>query len=396
MNEETTVLSDITILDLSEDIAGPFCTKLLAGLGAEVIKVERPGAGDVSRKAPPSLGDPSTLNSSGLFLYLNTAKKSVTLDVGSPEALPLLRRLAESCDILIESFPPGYMGSLGLGYDSLSPINPGLIYTSITPFGQSGPYRDYKGADIIAQAIGALMCVIGLPDREPLKIGGNPLLCTTGMAAFSATMLALYVRDTVGYGQHVDISEMETTTVAQIHTSIHYQFGRNPERRPSNLTRAKDGWVSPGLETGVQEETWPRVCDLLGVPELVDDPRFNSGPARRENSQALLAVVGEWAAERPKEDIYHTLQGLRSIAGYVATVEDLLGSGQLADREFFQSIDHPATGELMYPGPAFRMDGETWRHARAPLLGEHNDDIYIARLGYTPEQLHELSGKGVI
>ena len=395
MTEEA-VLGDIRILDLSEDIAGPFCTKLLAGLGAEVVKVERPGTGDVARIAPPFLGHPSSLEASGLFLYLNTGKKSITLDIENVEGASLLRRLAEGCDVLVESHPPGRMESLGLGFDALSGENPGLIYTSITPFGQTGPYRDYKGSDIVAQAIGALMCVIGLPDREPLKVGGNPLLCTTGMAAFSATMLALHVRDAEGHGQRVDVSEMETTAVAQIHTSIHHQFGRNPERRPSNLTRARDGWVSPGLETGVQEETWPRVCELLSVPELADDPRFNSGPARRENSQELLAVVGQWAADRPKEEIYHTLQGLRSIAGYVATVEDLLASRQLADREFFQPVVHPATGELMYPGPAFRIEGETWKHERAPQLGEHNADIYGGALGYTATQLEQLQKNGVV
>ena len=393
---EDPILGDIKVLDLSEDIAGPFCTKLLAGLGAEVVKVERPGQGDPARNGPPFLGSQPNQENSGLFLYFNTAKKSVTLDFEAAEGISILRQMAEQCDILVESSPPGHMSDLRLGYDSLSELNPGLIYTSITPFGQSGPYRDYKGSDIVAQAIGALMCVIGLPDREPLKIGGNPLLCTTGMAAFSATMLALYVRDMEGHGQHVDISDMETTAVAQIHTSIHYQFGRSPERRPSNLTRARDGWVSPGLETGVQEETWPRVCELLGVPELADDERFNSAPARRENSQELLAVVGQWAADRPKEEIYHTLQGLRSIAGYVATVEDLIGSRQLISREFFQLIDHPETGELKYPGALFRIGGETWRNQRAPTLGEHNASVYGDWLGYTAEQVGELRWKGVL
>lgn len=396
MSEETPVLGDIRVLDLSEDVSGPFCTKLLAGLGAQVVKVERPGYGDVSRRLPPFLGGQSGPDVSGLFLYLNTAKRGITLDYETGEGASVLRQLAQGFDILVESCPPGHMDSLGIGYESLSESNPGLIYTAITPFGQWGPYRDYKGSDIIAQAIGALMCVIGLPDREPLKVGGNPLLCTTGMAAFSATMIALHVRDLEGYGQFVDISEMETTAVAQIHTSIHYQFGRVPERRPSNLTQARDGWVSPGLETGVQEATWPRVCELLGVPELVDDPRFNTAPARRENQQELLAVVGKWAADRPKEEIYHTLQGLRSIAGYVATVEDLLKSGQLAERDFFQAIDHPDVGELLYPGPFFRLEGDSWQPGRAPHIGEHNAEVYGGALGYTGEQLETLRQRGII
>ncbi len=149
------------------------------------------------------------------------------------------------------------MEPLGLGYDALSGANPGLIYVSVTPFGQSGPYRDYKGSDIVVQAIGALMYTIGLPDREPLKVGGEAALYTTGISAFSAAMLALHVRDAQGFGQHVDISAMEVMTVAQIHSSINEQFGHAPVRRPTNLVRAKDGWVSPGLESGVQPGTWP-------------------------------------------------------------------------------------------------------------------------------------------
>jgi crotonobetainyl-CoA:carnitine CoA-transferase CaiB-like acyl-CoA transferase len=396
MSDEDLVLGDIKVLDLSEGVAGPFCTKLLAGLGAEVVKVERPGTGDVSRQAGPFLEGGSHLENSALFLYLNTTKKSVTLDLENPSGPSIFRRLAQDCDILVESFPPGHMDRLGLGYSSLAALDPGLIYTSITPFGQSGPYRDYKGSDIVAQAIGALMHTVGLPDREPLRIGGNAAFCTTGMSAFSATMLALHARDMEGCGQHVDISTMETLTVAQIHSSIQHQFGRVPARRQSNLTRAQDGWVSPGLETGVKEETWARVCELMGVPELADDPTFNTPLARREHQQELLAIMGEWAATRPKEEIYHTFQGLQSIAGYVATAEDLLNSGQLKFRGFFQPIEHPSTGEAMYPGLPFRIEGERWRHSHAPRLGEHNPEVFCGRLGYTGEHLAELGSQGVI
>jgi len=271
------VLDDINVLDLSQGVAGPFCAKLLAGLGANVIKVEPSGTGDTSRQSGPFLGVGPDLEGSALFSYLNTSKKSVTLDPGIPQQAEVLKRLAQDCDILVESFTPGHIESLGLGYDSLSKSNPGLIYVSVTPFGQWGPYSDYKGSDIIAQAIGALMYTIGLPDREPLKVGGESALYTTGISAFSATMLAIYVRDTLGVGQHVDISAMEVMTVAQIHSSINVQFGHTPVRRATNLVRAKDGWVSPGLETGVQEGTWPKVCELMGRPELVVNGRMDLG-----------------------------------------------------------------------------------------------------------------------
>jgi CoA:oxalate CoA-transferase len=396
MAESDFILGDVRVLELSKDVAGPFCTKLLAGLGAEVIKVERPGSGDVSRRSGPFPGVEPHPEQSALFLYLNTGKRSITLDIASQTGAAILRRLAQECDILVESFRPGYLDSWGLSYDSLEGLNRGLIYTSVTPFGQSGPYRDYKGSELIAQATGGLMQTIGLPDHEPLKIGGDAALYTTGITAFSATMIALYARDVQGYGQHVDVSAMETMAVAQIHSSIHQQFGRTPARRESPLVRARDGWVSPGLERGVRQDTWPRVCDLIGRPDLKDDPLFNTPEGRREHQQDLLAILGAWIATRPKEEVYHIFQELRSVAGYVATVEDLFTSRQLTARQFFQAIEHPYTGEGKYPGAPFGIQGNPWRHARAPLLGEHNGEIYGGRLGFTSEELARLRGLGII
>ena len=223
------VLSDIKVLDLSQGVSGPFCAKFLAGLGAEVIKVEPSVKGDSSRHSEPFLGMRDDVENSALFAYLNTSKMSVTLDLEIPEQALSVKQLAQETDILVESYAPGYLESLGLGYDALSNNNPGLIYVSVTPFGQTGPYRDYKGADLIAQAIGALMYTIGLPDREPLKVGGESVLYTIGISAFSAAMLVLHVRDAQGFGQHVDISAMEVMTVAQIHSSINDQFGHQPQ-----------------------------------------------------------------------------------------------------------------------------------------------------------------------
>jgi crotonobetainyl-CoA:carnitine CoA-transferase CaiB-like acyl-CoA transferase len=383
-------------LDLSADVAGPFCTKLLAGLGAEVIKVEPPGTGDISRRAGPFVHDVPHEEQSATYLYLNTGKKSLTLDIQSQTGAYLVQRLVQECDVLVESFPAGHLDQLGLGYAALERLNPGLIYTSVTPFGQTGPYRDYKGSELVAQAMGALMHTIGLPEKEPLRVGGNAAGYTTAMSAFSATLLALYVRDAAGHGQHVDVSAMETITVAQIHASIQHQFGRTPARRANTLVPAQDGWVHAGLERGVREDTWARVCALMGRPELADDPKFNTREARREHQQELLTLINEWTATRPKEEIYHTLQGLRTVAGYVATVADLCTSQQLLAREFFQCIDHPDAGMATYPGAPFTIRGAAWQHARAPRLGEHNVEVYCDRLGYTREDLAHWRGAGVI
>jgi CoA:oxalate CoA-transferase len=396
MPENDLILGDIRVLDLSQDVAGPFCAKLLAGLGAEVIKVEPPGTGDVSRSAGPFVRATPHGEQSATYLYLNTGKKSITLDIQSQAGAFILQRLAGECDILIESFPARYLDQLGLGYAALERLNPGLIYTSVTPFGQTGPYRDYKGSELVAQAMGALMHTIGLPDKEPLRVGGNAAGYTTGMSAFSATLLALYVRDAAGHGQHVDVSAMETITVAQIHASIAHQFGRTPTRRASTLAQAQDGWVHAGLERGVREDTLARVCALMGRPELADDPKFNTREARREHQQELLTLISEWTATRPKEEIYHALQGLRTVAGYVATVADLYTSQQLLAREFFQCINHPDAGTATYPGAPFTIQGTTWHSTRAPRLGEHNVEVYCDRLGYTREDLAHLRSVGVI
>jgi CoA:oxalate CoA-transferase len=396
MPENDFILRDIRVLDLSEDVAGPFCTKLLAGLGAEVIKVEPPGTGDVTRRTGPFVHETPHVEQSAAFLYLNTGKKSITLDIQSQTGALILQRLAQECDILVEGFPAGYLDQLGLGYAALEHRNPGLIYTSITPFGQTGPYRDYKSSELVAQATGALMHTIGLPDKEPLRIGGNAAGYTTGMSAFSATLLALHVRDGAGHGQQVDVSAMETITVAQIHASIAHQFGRPPTRRASTLAQAQNGWVHAGLERGVREDTWARVCALMGRPELADDPKFNTREARREHQQELLTLINAWTATRSKEEIYHTLQGLRTVAGYVATVADLCTSQQLLARTFFQCIDHPDVGTATYPGAPFTIQGAAWHHARAPRLGEHNIEVYCDRLGYTREDLAHLRGAGVI
>jgi CoA:oxalate CoA-transferase len=376
MHDSDRILDDIRVLDLSQEVAGPLCTKFLAGLGAEVVKVEPPGTGDASRRFGPFVQAMPDAEQSALFLYLNTGKKSITLESQSPTGRAILQQLIQRCDVVVESFPPGYLDQLGCGYTALAQRHPGLIYTSITPFGQTGPYRHYKGEELVAQALGGLMHTIGLPDRAPLKIGGYAGLYTTGMSAFSATMLALYIRDTEGYGQHVDVSAMETTAVTQIHASIQQQFGKTPTRRASTLVRAHDGWLHAGLERGVRQDTWRRVCELMGRPELVDDARFVTPEARREHQAELMPILEAWTATYPKEEIYHTLQKLHSVAGYVATVEDLFTSGQLVARAFFQTIAHPCAGVGRYPGAPFSMHGVSWQQARAPLLGEHNVEIY--------------------
>ena len=369
------------------DRSGPFCAKLLAGWGADVIKVEPPKNGDPCRSAKPFLKTNDHSQASALFSYINTNKKSVTLDPFITSHAQAIIKLVQNCNVLIESFPPGYLAACGLGYSDISDLCPGLVYVSVTPFGQTGPYSTYKGSDLIAQAAGALMNTIGLPDRPPLKVGGEAALYTTGISAFSATTMAIYVKDTQGFGQHVDISAMEVMAVSQLYSSIYAQFGRPPARRGSNLVQAKDGWVSPGLETGVQESTWLEVCELIGKPELINDSRFITQESRRANQEALLSVISDWVGRKPKEEIYHTFQALRTITGYVATVEDLLLSRQFIEREFFKLVEGKSLPNSIQPGAPYRISDNPWVISPAPSLGEHNEEILCHRLGYSLTEL---------
>lgn len=368
-------LSDITALELSEGIPGAWCGKLLAGLGARVVKIEPPG-GERGRRIGPFAGDVPHPEKSGPFLYLNTWKESTVLDLSSAADREALLRLAEGADVAIESFPPGRLDALGLGYDALSTRNPRLIFASITPFGQDGPYQEWLTTEIVAEALGGLLYTIGLPEREPLKIGGSPAHYNAGGAAFSAIMAALWQRDRTGRGQRIDVAVHEATAISQIHASIEASWnGTNLTRRPSVLLEAKDGWASVGLEMGVSADTWPRVCAMLGRPELADDPRFASSAARRDNREALQQIVEDWVRGQPKEAIYHLLQSMRSIAGYVATTEDLYNSEQLNGRGFFEEVEHPVAGTARYPGLPFRIGDSRRVSERAPLLGEHADQV---------------------
>ena len=375
MTDTRRILGDLTVLELSPGIPGAYCGKLLAGLGARVIKVEPP-EGEAGRFLAPFAGNTPHLERSAPFLYLNTAKESITLDLAEPEGQAVFRGLVSGVDVVVESYPPGTLARWSLSYPALSALNPRLILASITPFGQDGPYRDYLTNEIVTEALGGLLFTIGLPGREPLKMGGNPALYSSGGAAFSAIMAALWQRDRTGTGQQIDVSIQEATAVTQIHASIEATWlGTDTHRVAGELVEARDGWASTGLETGVSPETWPRVCALLGRPELVDDPRFASSAARRDHRAALQDVVRDWVRVQDKEDVYHLLQGLRSIAGYVATAADVYRARQLQARGFFQEIDHPVAGRARYPGPPFRIGDEPWNSGRAPLLGEHNRAI---------------------
>lgn len=386
------ILDDLLVLDLAQGISGPYCTKLLAALGARVIKVE-PLGGDLARRMSPFFEDDPALDKSAVFLYLNTSKESVAVDWRSEAGAAVVRDLVERADILVESEPPGTLPALGLGYENLRAACPRLIYASVTPFGQVGPYRDYQSSEIVLEALSGLLSTMGLPDREPLKIGGNAALMTGGISAFSAILAALHLRDETGNGQSIDVSVLESTVLSQIHASLAAQYsGHGPARRPSTISRAKDGYITAAIQQGA----WPKFCDLIGRPDLVNDPRVADWPSRQKNPDVIDEAMSDWLATQSKEAVYHTLQGMRSVAGYIADVSDLFASAQYQAREFFRPVDHPDTGPRAYPGPAFRVNDVPWRQDRAPRLGEQTESILTGMLGLSETDIRALRGRGVV
>ncbi len=401
-------LSDIKVIDLTWHIAGPYCTKLLADYGAEVIKVESPSVGDPTRRMGPFFKDDPHLEKSGLFLHLNTNKKGITLNLQTSTGKNILKTLVEDADILVESFRPRVMPSLGLDYQTLEQINPKLLMVSISSFGQTGPYCDFKASEIVEYAMGGEMCSTGIDSREPLKLGGNVVQYQAGTVAAVSTMGALFAARAQGVGQHVDVSIMETQA-GSADRRIVYLLGyacagvlttRWPPPReavrmlimPQGVYPCKDGFVN----TLSLPQWWPRYIEAMEMPELTDDPRFQN-IFSAEAGMEFDAIWYSWLADHTREELFEKFLKAKIASAPVNSPEDLLKNQHLRERGYFTEIDHPETGKVAYPGAPVNLT-ETPRQVRhpAPLLGQHNEEILCELLGYTREDLVKLRESGVI
>lgn len=395
------VLSGIKVLDLTHHIAGPYCAKLLADYGAGVIKIERPVVGDDARRIGPFFGDDPHPEKSGLFLYLNTNKRGITLDLKSDAGLNIFRRLVETADILVENFSPGVMDRLGLSYEALEKINPRLVMTSISNFGQSGPYRGFKSSELITDAMGGWMTIIGDPEREPLKPGGSQAQFVGGLFGALGTMTAFHGREVNGIGQHVDISLMEAVTYIQMNITSTFAYYRHIVKRignmvlplPGTMLPCKDGYIGAFAVTASQ---WEILCDWMGKPEFKEDPNFISGPDRAENYDLLNAHLISWLVEHDQEELFREAQKRKLPFGIPVNSEMLLDSDHLKERGYFVEVDHPETGKVRYPGAQVKMGDTPYELKRAPLLGEHNDEIYRDHLGYSEKDIENFHAQGVI
>lgn len=396
----TLPLDDVRVIDLTEGLSGPRCTKMLAELGADVIKVEPPG-GDVCRRYGPFAGTRLDLESSAMFLYLNVNKRGVTLNLETVRAKEILRQLIATADILIENFTPGHMDALGLGYETLSALNPRLVMTSISNFGATGQYREYEATDLVLYALGGQMYVSGEYDRHPLAHAYNQSQHAGGMNAAVATLAALYHQRETRHGQHVDVSLFEcVVSMVQLPPARYAYTGgietRGPKRRPAfvkGFIAVKNGYI--GLNASGRN-TWQTFADFLGVPELVTE-KFNTASARSRNAEELNALLSNALKEMDKNEFWHRAVANSFTFQIVQRPEEAATSPQLVERGFFTEVAHPVMGTVTLPGDTYGFSETPWHVRRsAPLLGEHNAEVYGEELGYGAEALSVLRESNVI
>ncbi len=397
-------LDGLKVIDLADE-KGVFCTKLLADLGADVIKVERPG-GDATRNMGSFMDDDPDPEKSLFFAYNNTNKRSVTLNLDTADGRNIFKKLVLNTDILIETYQPGYMESLDLGYSNLSKLNPGLIMVSITGFGQTGPYRDYKSPDIVSYAMGGLMYLTGDADMPPLLAGGLQTCYLASLFAAVSTQIALYARDIIGQGQHIDLSMQECiASILEIlyfyqgDGYIHRRIGgRHHSACPSDIYPCKDGYwaicLGPHSPIWVRFITW-LINDGADVGDL-GSIEYEDGPTRLTVVDSLLnPVINKWAINHTKAEIFEEGQENNVPVTPMSTVDEVIKDPNLKFRNFFQEISHPVIGKALYPGIPWQIPEDLKRAMPAPLVGQHNQEIY-GKLGYTEEDLVSFKEAGII
>jgi crotonobetainyl-CoA:carnitine CoA-transferase CaiB-like acyl-CoA transferase len=380
------LLEGIRVLDLGPEIAAPFCSRLLADYGADVVKVEPPNVGDPARHMGPFAGDEPNLEKSIPFLYLNTNKRGITLDIGSAAGRGVLSDLVESADVVVQGFSPSESEALGLDFKTLGESNPGVVVTSITPFGLSGPYRDYSATDIVTCAISGLMYHSGDSDREPLRNALSQSLYVAGANAAVATVAALFHRMATGRGQQVDVSVVECLATHLVQAAPFYDYmgaikGRRQVRGSGfeELMPARDGYVVPSIQGS---QPWPVVAELIGVEALLEE-RFASGAGRLEFGEELKELLVEGLAQWDRKPLFQASGERRLVFGMAQDAGDLFDCPHLRERGFFVEVDHPAAGKVEYPGMGPRLsEGSFDIRYPAPLLGQHNREVYREDLGY--------------
>jgi len=399
-------LGGVKVIEYAENVAGPYCGKLLADFGAEVIKIEGLHVGDPSRKKGPFPGDIPHQEKSGLFLYLNTNKYGITLDLESIAGQEVFTKLINDADILIEDKPPGGMERLGLGFEALRKVNPALIVVSITPFGQTGPHAGYKAYPLNSVHCGMLgyltPWVSRWPEREPIQPGGHLGEYGCGLSAATATLAVLYLQRFTGKGQHIDISKQEAIIALNRVNAPQFPNEGQSDTRFVNLSGllgdivpCKDGHIVFQIN---ETHHWQGFVKLIGSPEWALDPIYLNGEERGKRFRTEIRPrIVEWARDYTKEELYHRGQAANCPFAVVNSPEDVVNSEHLKERGFFVEVDHPAAGKIKQAGAPFILSETPWKIERpAPKLGEHNQEILCNKLGYSKLELLAYRSLGVI
>ena len=393
-------LEDIKVLDLSRVLAMPYCSMMLGDLGAEIIRVERPGVGDETRHwGPPWAGDQSAY-----YLCTNRNKKSITIDLKKKDGQEIIRRLAQRSDVLLENFLPGSLAEMGLGYEQIKAVNPGIIYASVTGYGQEGPYRDLPGFDFIIQAQGGVMSIIGDPDGPPMKVGVAIVDITAGLFASSAILAALHYRVKTGIGQYIDIALLDSQVAWLANQASNYLIsGRVPGRMgnahpnivPYETFKARDGiYIALGVGNDNQ---WQKFCKLAKLEHLMNDPRYATNPKRVENRKELVSFLQEIFLQRTAAEWLQLLTEAEIPCGPINTLDRVFADPQVLARGMLLEMEHPVTGKYKLVGSPMKLS-ETPVQYRfpPPRLGEHTEEVLRVILGYEQAQISRLKEQKVI
>ena len=385
------------VLELANYIAGPYCGMVLADYGAEVIKVENPHGGDFSR-----LTSPFVQGESAGFMALNRNKKSVALDLKAPRGREIFLDLVGTADVLVENFRPGTMADLRLAYPLLAEVNPRLIYSAATGFGQTGPYSQRAALDLIVQGMSGLMSITGEPGRPPVKVGVPVADLAAALFGASAILAALYVRDRTGEGQEIDVSLFESAIALQAwETSGYFATGQVPERlgsghrvsAPYQALRTADGYITVGATT---PRNWSAFCTAMGLDHLEHDERFAVLSGRRAHFQELAALIEEVTTTAPSERWYRLLEEAGVPCGVLNTLDQVLTDEHVQERGFVVELPHSKLGTVRATGSPVRLSRTPVRLERAgPLLGEHTEEV-LAEVGVSRGEIEELARAEVV
>lgn len=405
-------LSGITVLDLTRYLAGPYCTLLLGGLGAEVIKVESPGRGDPHRSNPPFVGPEGCGYRKQLpedvgltHIHRGRNKQSITLNLRVAEGKALFLDLCRQADVVVENFSPGVLDNMGIAYETLKAVNPKLILCSISGFGQTGPLREWRAYDPVIQAMSGIASVTGYPDRPPIRCGAAVSDVVAPLFGVIGVLAALRRRDTNGAGEWVDVAMLDTSAFLLPEVLEYFNGGLIPQRRgndhaagtPLNTYPTRDGYVTVAVAS---DKDWGCLLTVLGREDLVGDERFTDRLTRREHIADIEEMVSTWMAERTSDDAVNVLQAHQIAAGSVQSLQEMTDSVQLQARDMIVELSHPSTGPITgtkgFGMPIRFTDNPLSFDQPAAELGAHNEEVYGRLLGLGPEAIAELRQKDII